>query len=104
VAALLQHPRFDPNAPNAVRAVLGGLASNAPVFHACDGSGYAFMAEQIAQLDPRNPITASRLAKTLSRWHSFAPARRAQMRQALERLAAGPLSANTREVVEQSLG
>jgi aminopeptidase N len=103
VAALLQHPRFDPNAPNAVRAVLGGLASNAPVFHASDGSGYAFMADQIARLDRRNPITASRLAKTLSRWPSFAPARREQMRSALERLAAGPLSTNTREVVMQSL-
>lgn len=104
VAALLRHPRFDPNAPNAVRAVLGGLAGNAPVFHACDGSGYRFLAERIAELDQRNPITASRLVKVFSRWRSYAPQRREQMGAALERLAAAALSANTTEVVEQCLG
>jgi aminopeptidase N len=103
VDALLHHPRFDPTAPNAVRAVLGGLASNAPVFHASDGSGYQFLAEQIAQLDRRNPITASRLAKVFSRWGSFGPERREQMGAALHQLAAAPLSDNTREVVEQCL-
>jgi aminopeptidase N len=102
-AQLLQHPRYDPNAPNSVRAVLGGLAGNAPVFHAPDGSGYRFMAAQIAALDQRNPITASRLAKVLSRWRSYGPDRSAQMRAALEQLAASPLSTNTREVVEQCL-
>jgi aminopeptidase N len=103
VAALLRHPRFDPNAPNAVRAVLGGLAGNAPVFHASDGLGYRFLAEQIAALDQRNPITASRLVKVFSRWRSFSPQRREQMRGALEGLATGSLSANTAEVVEQCL-
>lgn len=104
VAALLRHPRFDPSAPNALRAVLGGLAGNTPVFHASDGSGYRFLADQIAALDQRNPITASRLVKVFSRWRSFGQQRREQMREALEQLAAGPLSANSREVVEQSLG
>jgi aminopeptidase N len=101
VAALLAHPRFDPAAPNAIRAVLGGLSANTPVFHAADGTGYRFMAEQIVALDRRNPITASRLAKLFSRWQSYGPARAARMREALEQLAAAELSANTREVVEQ---
>ena len=104
VARLLDHPRFDPAAPNSVRAVLGGLASNAPVFHAADGSGYRFMAEQIAALDQRNPITASRMAKVLSRWQSYGEQRGNRMYQALEFLASSPLSTNTREVVEQCLG
>jgi len=104
VARLLDHPRFDPAAPNSVRAVLGGLASNAPVFHAADGSGYRFMAEQIAALDQRNPITASRMAKVLSRWQSYGEQRGDRMYQALEFLASSPLSTNTREVVEQCLG
>ncbi|MEB3307524.1 MAG: aminopeptidase N [Cyanobacteriota bacterium] len=103
VAGLLAHPRFDPSAPNSVRAVLGGLAGNAPVFHATDGRGYRFMAHRIAELDQRNPITASRLAKIFSRWRSYAPERRAQLRQALEALAEARLSTNTREVVEQCL-
>ncbi len=104
VQRLLQHPRFDPAAPNSVRAVLGGLAGNPPVFHAADGSGYRFMASQIAALDRRNPITASRLAKVFSRWQSYGPGRGGQMRQALESLAASELSTNSREVVEQCLG
>ena len=103
VARLLEHPRFDPAAPNMVRAVLGGLAGNPPVFHAADGSGYRFLAEQIVGLDARNPITASRIAKVFSRWQSYGPARGGQMRAALEQLAAAALSSNTREVVEQSL-
>ncbi|WP_216902691.1 aminopeptidase N [Synechococcus sp. CCY 9618] len=102
VQALLEHPSFDPAAPNSVRAVLGGLAGNSPVFHAADGSGYRFMADQIAQLDRRNPITASRMAKVFSRWQSYGTDRRQRMREALEGLAAAELSANTREVVAQS--
>jgi aminopeptidase N len=104
VAKLLEHPRFDPAAPNSVRAVLGGLAGNVPVFHAADGAGYGFMAARIAELDQRNPITASRLAKVFSRWQSYGPARSAAMHAALEQLAAAPLSPNTGEVVQQCLG
>jgi aminopeptidase N len=104
VQRLLQHPRYDPMAPNSVRAVLGGLAGNTPVFHADDGSGYRFMAAQIAELDQRNPITASRLAKVFSRWRSYGPQRAAAMHDALEQLAAAELSTNTREVVGLCLG
>ncbi|MCP9848381.1 aminopeptidase N [Cyanobium sp. Morenito 9A2] len=104
VQRLLEHPRFDPAAPNSVRAVLGGLAGNPPVFHAADGSGYRFMAERIAELDRRNPITASRLAKVFSRWQSYGASRGEAQRAALEQLNAARLSTNTREVVEQCLG
>ena len=104
VARLLEHPRYDPMAPNSVRAVLGGLAGNPPVFHAADGSGYRFMAGQIAAVDRRNPITASRLAKVFSRWRSYGPERSAAMHAALEQLASAELSANTREVVGLCLG
>ena len=103
VERLLAHPRFDPMAPNAVRAVLGGLAANTPVFHRADGEGYRFMAERIRDLDRLNPITASRLAKVFSRWQSYGPVRQRQMRSALETLAVGSLSVNTREVVQQCL-
>ena len=104
VQALLEHPRFDPAAPNSIRAVLGGFAGNVVQFHAADGRGYRFMAEQIAQLDQRNPITASRMAKLFSRWQSYGPERSARMREALEQLASASLSTNTREVVGQCLG
>ena len=104
VQTLLEHPRFDPAAPNSLRAVLGGFAGNAAQFHALDGCGYRFMAERIAWLDQRNPITASRMAKVFSRWQSYGPERRQRMREALEQLSAAELSANSREVVAQCLG
>ncbi len=103
VRRLMEHPRFDPAAPNSLRAVLGGLAGNVPVFHALDGSGYRFMAEQIAAVDQRNPITASRMAKVFSRWQSYGSERSLRMREALEQLALAPLSPNTAEVVGQCL-
>ena len=99
VQALLEHPRYDPLAPNSLRAVLGGFTANVPVFHAIDGSGYRFMADQIAAVDRRNPITASRMAKVFSRWSSYGVDRQSAMRQAIDQLAAGELSSNTAEVV-----
>ena len=71
-----------------------------PVFHAIDGSGYRFMADQIAAVDARNPITASRMAKVFSRFRSYGPDRQQVMVEAIERLADAPLSANTAEVVQ----
>jgi len=103
VERLLEHPRYDPAAPNSVRAVLGGLAANPVVFHAADGSGYRFLAERLIELDRRNPITASRLAKVFSRWQSYGPERRQRLREALALLDAARLSANSREVVTQCL-
>ena len=100
VQQLLEHPRFDPLAPNSLRAVLGGFTANVQAFHAADGSGYRFMAEQIAAVDSRNPITASRMAKVFSRCGSYGPERQTIMRQAIDQLAAKPLSANTAEVVQ----
>ena len=100
VQQLLEHPRFDPLAPNSLRAVLGGFTANVQAFHATDGSGYRFMAEQIAAIDSRNPITASRMAKVFSRCSIYGPERQTVMRQAIDHLAAQPLSANTAEVVQ----
>jgi aminopeptidase N len=104
VERLMRHPRFDPAAPNTLRAVLGGFAASTPQFHAEDGSGYRVLAAQIAELDQRNPITASRMAKLFSRWQSYGPERSQRMREALEQLAAASLSTNSREVVSQCLG
>ena len=103
VQQLLEHPRFDPAAPNSLRAVLGGFAGNVSQFHRTDGRGYRFMAEQIAAVDQRNPITASRMAKVFSRWQSYGQERSERMREALQQLSEAPLSPNSREVVDQCL-
>ena len=99
VRQLLQHPRFDPLAPNSLRAVLGGFAANVPAFHALDGSGYRFMAEQIIAVDQRNPVTASRMAKVFARWRSYGAERQSAMRSAISMLTASELSSNTAEVI-----
>ena len=101
VQGLLNHPRFDPLAPNSLRAVLGGFTANTLAFHADDGSGYLFMADQILDVDARNPITASRLVKVFSRWNSYDQKRSKLMREAIDHLKSrgDKLSANTQEVV-----
>ncbi|MGB1622855.1 MAG: aminopeptidase N, partial [Synechococcus sp.] len=101
VRGLLAHPRFDPLAPNSLRAVLGGFTANTLAFHAEDGSGYRFMAQQILDVDSRNPITASRMVKVFSRWRSYGEERSQLMHQAIRILAdrGDQLSVNTREVV-----
>ena len=101
--ALLQHPAFDWRTPNRVRALLGSLGANATVFHAADGSGYAFLAAQIRHLDELNPQIAARLATPLSRWQRYDAQRQGLMRQALEDLAGkANLSRDLGEVLEKS--
>ncbi len=103
IKELMGDSRFDCLAPNSYRAVLGGLASNTEAFHSLDGSGYLFMAEQIAHLDGRNPITASRLVKVFNRWRSYVKPHREKMLDAIRSLEDIKLSNNTREVVELML-
>ncbi len=100
VKELLEHPRFDPMAPNSVRAVLGGFSVNIKNFHAIDGSGYNFFAEQIIELDQRNPITASNMAKVFGRWGTYVADNSKPMYRALIKLSDSDLSSNTREIVD----
>ena len=104
VQNLLRHPRFDPIAPNSIRAVLGGFTQNIKSFHAKDGSGYLFMAKQIILIDQRNPITASRLAKVFSQWESYINPNSQNMLKAIKLINESKLSTNTREVVELMIG
>ena len=102
--ALLAHPRFDPQAPNSLRAVLGGFARCARSFHHPDGSGYRWIASQLVQLDGSNPITASRMLKLFMAWRRYSPERQQRMRDSLEWMAERLPSPNSQEVVRQCLG
>jgi aminopeptidase N len=56
VQALLAHPRFNARNPNRVRSLVGAFAlRNFARFHAADGRGYAFAADQVLMLDATNP-------------------------------------------------
>jgi aminopeptidase N len=105
VRRLMTHPAFNLKNPNRARSLIFSFCGANPAqFHAEDGSGYAFWAEQVIALDALNPQVAARLARTLELWRRFTPALREQMRGALEKVAAHVKSRDVREIVEKALG
>jgi len=104
VRRLMQHPAFSIRNPNKVRALVTGFCTgNLAEFHAADGSGYDFWAEQVLELDTINPQVAARLARALDRWRRFEPVRRELMHQTLVQLADRVRSADVREVINKAL-
>ena len=102
---LMAHPAFDWKNPNKIRSVIGVFAGqNLPAFHAEDGAGYQFLAEQVRKLDDSNPQIAARLVSPLTRWRKFAPVHGKQMKLALETIRdKSGLSRDVYEVVHKSL-
>lgn len=105
VRALLDHPAFSIKNPNKVRALIGAFASGNPLcFHAADGGGYEFIADQVLRLNAINPQVAARMAGALSRWRRYGRGRAELMHGQLRRILATPsLSKDVYEVVEKSL-
>ena len=105
VRSLLAHPRFNARNPNRVRSLVGAFAlRNYARFHAADGAGYAFVADQVLALDPANPQLASSVASAFNLWKRFPPPRRALMQVALERVAGTQgLSNDVAEIVSRTL-
>ncbi len=106
VVALLEHPKFDIGTPNRVRALVGAFASGNPVrFHAPDGAGYSFLADQIIKLDGLNPQVAARMVAPLTRWKKYDEARQRMMQECLERILRQPgLSPDVTELATKGLG
>ncbi|MEL3891228.1 aminopeptidase N [Ferrovibrio sp. MS7] len=104
VQGLLKHPAFSMTKPNKVRALVGSFTANALRYHAADGSGYAFHAERMLELDRLNPQVAARLLAPLGRWRRFDTGRQAKMKAELARVLAQPgLSRETYEIASKSL-
>jgi len=105
VQALLAHPRFNARNPNRVRSLVGAFAlRNFARFHAGDGRGYAFAADQVLALDATNPQLAATVAGAFNLWKRFAQPRRGLMEAALQRIAQAPgLSPDVTEVVTRTL-
>ncbi|MCB1801899.1 MAG: aminopeptidase N [Gammaproteobacteria bacterium] len=104
VRRLMQHPAFSMRNPNKVRALIGAFANANPVrFHAADGSGYAFLQEQVLALDPANPQIAARLLRAMSRWRRYDDARQEHMRAVLETIAKSKVSKDVYEIASKSL-
>jgi aminopeptidase N len=106
VRKLMQHPAFTLKNPNRARSLLFAFCNSNPAqFHAADGSGHAFWAEQVMALDAINPQVAARLARTLDRWRKYTPVLQASMKAALEKVSASSkLSNDVAEVIGKALG
>jgi aminopeptidase N len=102
---LMKHPAFTLKNPNRARSLIFVFCSGNPAqFHALDGSGHAFWAEQVLALDAINPQVAARLARSMDRWRKFTPALQASMRAALERISSKrKLSNDVAEVIGKAL-
>jgi len=87
VKDLLKHPLFTLRNPNRVRSVIGRFCVGNPVrFHAVDGGGYTFFAEQIIALDKLNPQITARILQAMSRWRRYDESRQVLMGEQLQRI------------------
>jgi aminopeptidase N len=105
VKSLMAHPGFSFTNPNRVRSLIGSYAlNNQTQFHRPDGSGYAFLADNVLSLNGSNPQVAARLLTALGTWRMMEPGRRALAEAALRRIADAPdLSPDVSDIVLRSL-
>ncbi len=105
VRDLLRHPAFDIKNPNKVYALIRAFCAANPLhFHAFDGSGYAFAADCIIELDALNPQVAARVARSFDRWRKLDPQRQALVHRELSRIQRREgLSKDVAEIVGKAL-
>ena len=105
IKTLLDHPAFSIKNPNKVRALIGTFShANPRHFHAANGNGYAFLAEQVMALNELNPQVAARLVSAFNRWRKYDSHRQNLMQAQLQRIAATPaLSPDVYEITSKSL-
>ncbi|MBI1187931.1 MAG: aminopeptidase N [Alphaproteobacteria bacterium] len=105
VRALRAHSDFELRNPNRVRALAASFATRNPrAFHAADGSGYAFLADIVREVDAINAALAARLLTPFETWRRFDPQRQAHAQRALQALnESASLSKNTREMITRTL-
>jgi aminopeptidase N len=104
VKELLRHPAFDLKVPNKVYALIRTFGANHVRFHAADGAGYDFLADQVIALNALNPQVAARMSRAFDRWRKFDAGRQKKAQAALERIRdAKGLSKDVAEIVNKAL-
>ncbi len=105
ITALLGHPAFELKNPNKIYALIRSFgAANHLRFHAADGSGYAFIADRIIEINAFNPQVASRVARCFDRWRKFDSVRQTHAQAALERIRDSVgLSRDVAEIITKAL-
>lgn len=105
VQALMKHPAFNLNNPNRMRSLIGAFSQANPVcYHAKNGEGYQFLADNVIALNTINPQVASRMVTALTQWKRFDKSRQQLMRIQLERIVkTAGISKDVYELVNKSL-
>ena len=105
VKSLIGHKGFNFQNPNKVRSLIGAFChGNHHLFHAADGSGYHFCAEQIIKLDSINPQIAARLARSFDSWRRIEGNSKKEAKKALQTIKdCEQLSTDTSEIVSRAL-
>jgi aminopeptidase N len=105
VQALMAHDAFDLKNPNRVRSLIGAFSqANQLHFHAANGQGYQFLADQIIALNTINPQVASRMLSALTQWRRYDESRQALMKAQIERIMGTEnISKDVYEVASKSL-
>jgi len=105
IIQLSETPRYQKNNPNRVRALVGGFAmGNAELFHKIDGSGYEFFADQVLDMDSRNPQIAARLLGAFEILRKLDNTRQTLIAAQLDRIIASKPSKNVMEIAEKTRG
>lgn len=105
ITRLAETPSYERNNPNRVRALVGGFSmGNTKLFHKLDGSGYRFFADQVLDMDSRNPSVAARLLGAFEIWRKLDPRRQALVQAELDRIIAAKPSKNVLEIAERTRG
>lgn len=105
VKALLTHPAYDKSNPNKIFSLVFSMISLNPLrFHRVDGAGYTFAADQILDVDQRNPQVAARIATCFNEWTQWPLELKTLAKQQIQRVhqSAG-LSKNVFEIVDRAL-
>ena len=105
VKQLMDLPIFSLKNPNVVRSLIGAFCGgNITQFHAQDGSGYEFLADQVLALDAVNPQVAARLVSLFNDFQQYQPDIQQRMLQQISRThATESLSANVFEIVDRAI-
>eukprot|EP00210_Caulerpa_lentillifera_P008294 g7915.t1 len=104
VEALLAHEAYQEKNPNCNYAIFFAFSDSPPNFHAADGSGYQFIAENLIKLDKRNAQIAARISTVFTDWEQYDTGRQELMKKCIKQIADTPgLSENTKEIMVKSL-
>jgi aminopeptidase N len=104
VKALMASSAFTLTNPNCCYSLLLGFGYSAVNFHAEDGSGYKFAADNVLLVDRVNHQVASRLIGDFASFKQYDPLRQGLMKTELQRiLATEGISDNIREIAQKSL-